>query len=350
MTDSLNPDEMPAIIATLWPLQIGRDRVRAGINEDDCAVLQWREELVVVTADYLNARPIATELGLGSIADLGRLLVLLNLADLCGTGAEPQALLVALTMLRSDTEDAFLSLMGGIESEAAKWNVPIVGGDTKLGDARALLGVALGSAHSLQHLFLKNRAKPGEFLWCSGPLGSCNAAAIGLRRANLTPEFGKWATAAILSPKLPLDKSRAASRLALGTAGTDVSDGLGSDLWRLCEASKVGSLIHAASIPIEPEVRDVAGLMGLPPWAFSFGGGGDCQFLLTSPPSSANELAEIGFQHIGTISGERGCRIQLESGVIAPLPRRGHTDSTNIGFVQEITQLMSEMPTSGETE
>src|SRR5687768_11989743 len=93
----LDPDEMPARLATLFTSENGGIDVLAGVGMDDCAVLRWGNELLVLSTDYLNARPIALELGVGTLWDLGRLVVAANLSDLCGSGAQPVALLIAVT-------------------------------------------------------------------------------------------------------------------------------------------------------------------------------------------------------------------------------------------------------------
>jgi thiamine monophosphate kinase len=94
---SLDPDDVVAWLGKLWPSS-GHPEIVAGVDEDDCAVLSLKEQLLVVTTDFLNASPIALQLGIGDLYDLGRLLVDVNLADLCGSGAKPAALLTAITM------------------------------------------------------------------------------------------------------------------------------------------------------------------------------------------------------------------------------------------------------------
>src|SRR6266851_8216130 len=98
MSKLLDPDEMPRWIAGLWPYGRRPSGIVAGVNDDDCAVVRWDCRYLVATTDFLNAKPIAMELGIGSLWDLGRLLVASNLSDLCGSGALPVALLVGVTL------------------------------------------------------------------------------------------------------------------------------------------------------------------------------------------------------------------------------------------------------------
>lgn len=343
ISDKLDPDEMPPWLASLWPTAQFAPTVLAGVNDDDCAVLQLGSELLVVTTDYLNAEPIATQLGIGTVADLGRLVVAANLSDLCGSGAEPRALLIAVMMERCSTESDFRDLMGGVRDEAKRWGVPVVGGDTKLGGSRAILGVAIGTAPSEAHLFLKNRCGAGDLLWCSGALGSCSAAAAGLRRTDVSSDWRAWAEKAILSPTVPLGKSRLLSAERLGLAGIDVSDGLAADLYKMCVSSGVGAIIDAARIPVDTHVNEVAGRLCVEPWAFAFGSGGDLQFLVSAPRSAANRVAELGFFLIGETTADLGMKLRVGNRLV-DLPIRGHRDAHDMSFADEILSLVQGIP------
>jgi len=158
MPKLLDPDEMPGWLASLWPSANRAPFIIAGVNDDDCSVLKWDDQLLVITTDYLNARPIAAQLGIGTPADIGRLVVGANLSDLCGSGAEPRALLVAAMMEDGATEEEFKNLMGGVREEAARWGLAVIGGDTKLGPGRPWGGDRL-CAHDRQS-FSEERRPP----------------------------------------------------------------------------------------------------------------------------------------------------------------------------------------------
>ena len=315
------------------------ERVVAGIDEDDCAVLRLGQALLIVTADYLNARPIALELGLGGLEDLGRLNVLANLSDLCGTGAEPQAFMSAITMPREASQEDFEQVMNGIVSECRKWGIPLVGGDTKLGASMALLGIAIGSAKSEENLTLKRNAKVGDLIWLSGAVGGCNAAVLSLVEDIGVWGNREWAADAILRPNLPLGYSREVSEGRLGHGGIDISDGLGNDLYRLARASGVGLRIHADNIPVSTEIQGIAKKIGVPAWAFSFGAGGDMQFVVTSPTKHAIAMESIGLSCIGEVLQEGQMTLEA-GGVVGILPSGGHRDARRVSFAEEIRSLV----------
>jgi thiamine-monophosphate kinase len=342
MVKRLDPDDVPEWLATLWPYGSSDPFVIAGVNDDDCAVLQWDAPVLVVTTDYLNASPIAVQLGIATPNDLGRLVVASSVSDLCGSGAQPRAMLLGAMMEQDTTEEDFRLLMTGVKEAAASWGVKIIGGDTKLGTSRAILSVGIGSAPSVDNLFLKGGSKSGDLLWCSGPLGSCNAAAVGLRRTDLNDGWRDWAKAAILIPKIPLEKSRQLSSRCLGSGGTDISDGLGADLHKLCRASGIGAVVNAASIPIDPNVAELASKLNVEPWKFAFGCGGDFQFLVSTKRSARHEVEQLGFHLIGELTDQPHCRLQIGSRNV-PLPSGGHRDARRKPFADEILDLIQDV-------
>lgn len=349
MTIRLDPDEMPSWLAGLWPPSAFQPLILAGINDDDCAVLRWGDRLLVITIDYLNSSPIGSQLGIATPEDLGRLIVAASISDLCGSGAKPEAMLTAITMPRGTAEDDFRRLMIGVHEETKKWNIPVVGGDTKLGDALALLSVAIGSADSKEHIFLKNAAQAGELLWCSGPLGSCNAAAVGFKRSDVSDDWKKWARSAILQPALPVEKSQALSKLRIGRGGIDISDGLGADLQRMCAASSVGATLYTDNIPLDPHVEQLAFKLQVQPWSFAFGGGGDFQFLVTTPRSEAVRVSSLGFHNIGEVTAEKTLNMRVGNHTFA-MPTGGHRDARGTTFTEEILTLMNEVKKAKELQ
>jgi thiamine-monophosphate kinase len=339
----LDPDAMPPLLRRLFRgSQTGA--VIAGVDDDDCAVIRSPRDFVIVTTDYLNARPIAVELGIGNYETLGRLVVAANISDLCGTGARPEALLIAVTMNRAATEADFLDLMRGAKKQARQCNVPVVGGDTKLGDADAILGVAVGGARTRRNLFLKNGAEVGDLLWVSGPIGSCCAAVLGLSRDYGSDRWRTWAKRRITAPKVPLGKSRALSSSRLGRGGIDISDGLGADLRRMCTASGVGAVVDAASIPLSTQAREIARFYNLAPWAFALGIGGDFQFLATTSASSKAKVTELGFHLVGRMTRARTVELRLPDGRRSNMPGTGHRDVRDVSFCKEVEILLGEDP------
>jgi thiamine-monophosphate kinase len=76
----------------------------------------------------------------------------------------------------------------------------------------------------------------------------------------------------------------------LASAMIDISDGLSSDLNHLCVESKVGALIDAAGIPIDPLVTELSGRRALDPLMLALHGGEDFELLFTVKPEMVARL------------------------------------------------------------
>ena len=337
----LNPD---GVIP--WLRRVFRDdrlNMIAGVSQDDCGVIRLGNTIVVVSADFLNATPIAEQSGLGDECTLGRLAVAATIADLVGTGAVPRALLAAVTVPHGYPDQLFKKLMLGIRFESRKWGAPVVGGDTKLGQGRAILTCGVGTVASPDELFLSCNARPGDAVLSSGHLGTCAAAALLAGRNQGSQAVPAWVRAAVTTPDLPLAKARNLAAMRIARSGTDVSDGLGIDLHHLCERSNVGAVIDVEAIPVRRAVRILGRQIGVPPWTFSFASGGDFQFLVTVPKPGLRHAERLGFKKIGEILNGRELFLRNAAGLTRPLPRKGHHDRRGRTFADEVERIVVEV-------
>ena len=96
----------------------------------------------------------------------------------------------------------------------------------------------------------------------------------------------------------------------LASAMIDISDGLSSDLARLCRESNVGALIQSAQLPIDKDVIKLCGRRALDPLALALHGGEDFELLFTVQPENAARLPKrvdgVVISCIGEITNEAG--------------------------------------------
>jgi thiamin-phosphate kinase len=339
----LDPDEKVSwLSATIGTALNPPYSLIAGIGDDDCAVVDLGgRSILIATSDYVNANPIILTLGIGSYFEVGQYLINSNLADLCGSGAEPVAVLTSIMWDKTHPEDEFEQLMLGAKTAATAARVAIVGGDTKLSSRAAYCAVGIGTAKTRSHLFLKGRAQARDGVWVSGNIGSCAAAVYGWERQSSDHEWREWARGAMASPTLPLALAREASALAMDAGGTDLSDGLGSDLASLCDVSKVGVEITADAIPVDPHVAVLSMQLGVPSYAFAFTVGGDLQFLLCASERYSILLENLGLRRIGTVHADPAYRKLVGvKGALTDLPAAGHRDVRAMTFRDEVGYLL----------
>jgi len=312
--------------------------LQKGVGEDDCAIINLKGNDIVFTTDFLNAEPIAKKMKLCDYRDIGRLLVAVNLSDLCGSGAKPIGFMISLMLEKTFLEKDFKALISGVKSELFKYKLPLIGGDTKLGKATALCGFAIGTKYNGgSSFFTKTDAVPGHSLWVSGNVGSVAAAVDGLVSDNieLSQSWKNWARKVIISSDVPLAKSKFLSINRVGVGGTDLSDGLADSIYELCETSNVGVIVNIENIPLHKNVLLLAKRKNIAPWKYSFSIGGDFQFIITCDSKYDEMLSRKQLFKIGVITKQRKCFYLFKNKKYI-LPRLGHTDYNLSSYEDEI--------------
>ena len=96
-----------------------------------------------------------------------------------------------------------------------------------------------------------------------------------------------------LYPMPRLREGRLLASGGLASAMMDLSDGLASDLRRLCEASRVGAVIDLGSLPVSPSLSRYAAMKGREPSEYALAGGEDFELLFTVSPSRSKRLIQL---------------------------------------------------------
>jgi thiamine-monophosphate kinase len=292
-----------------------RTGVRLGIG-DDAAVLRpgGRDEWVLSCDALLDGVHFRTA---SYPADsVGYKALARATSDLAAMGAEPRFFLLTLALPAARTGhwlDAFLRGMGRAAQELG---LRLAGGDTTRADQVSISITVLGEI-GRGLAVTRSGARPGDLIYVSGRLGR---AALGL--ALMEARAGK-ALAPLLKPHLyPQIRIKLGAWLArqrVASALLDISDGLSTDLARLCAASGVGARLAAERIP---SVRIPAAatriLRGKPldPLRLALHGGEDYELLFTVPVGKVKRLrAAPGFAQLAAIGEvERGKRITIVGG------------------------------------
>ncbi len=198
---------------------------------DDAAVLQPFVGQAIVSTD-VAVLGVHLDPELFALQDLGYKAVASALSDLAAMGARPRGVVIAVSApAGTDLDELHI---GAAEAAQAN-NTAIVGGDLSSGSDVAVAVTVLGECPG-GGAVLRSGALPGDELLVTGPLGR---AAAGLRRRR---------SGAALDDELVQAHRRPAPRLHEGMAARgagvhammDLSDGIGLDLHRLTDASKVG--------------------------------------------------------------------------------------------------------------
>src|SRR6266581_4377237 len=209
-------------------------------------------------------------------------------SDVAAIGGMPRCFLLSLALPKSHTGPWLDLFLRGLRRASRKLQCVLAGGDTTRRQ-EILINVTVAGEVCSGHAVLRSGARAGDVLYVSGRLGE---AELGLQ---LLRQYRR-----IVSEKNPLIRKHLypEPRVALGewlakkglaTAMMDLSDGLSSDLPRLCAASGVGARLEAVKIPVartsnrSPKNRAATLRLALH-------GGDDYELLFTVPGKRAKLL------------------------------------------------------------
>lgn len=162
----------------------------------------------------------------------------------------------------------------------------------------------------------------GDFVYVSGRLGEAELGLRILQRSKGARRKKNPLTRKHLYPEPRLALGQWLVKRGLATAMMDLSDGLSSDLSRLCAASSVGARLETAKIP-HPRVPDVPLKQGHDPLQLALHGGDDYELLFTVPTRKARlvpqSLHGVRLTAIGRITREQKLLLQEENGRVTLL-------------------------------
>jgi thiamine-monophosphate kinase len=223
-------------------------------------------------------------------------------SDIAAMGGEPRCCLLSLALPRSATGQWLDLFLSGLRRAQARLKCALAGGDTTRSE-RILINVTVLGEVPNGGAVLRSGARPGDAVFVSGRLGE---AQLGLHLLREAPHVSRR-DAVIrkhLYPEPRLALGAWLARTKLATAMMDLSDGLSSDLRRLCEASGVGARIEAAKLPVvrrEDLGREEALRLALD-------GGEDYELLFTVARKSCHRvpkrLAGLRLSAVGVITSE----------------------------------------------
>jgi thiamine-monophosphate kinase len=237
-------------------------------------------------------------------------------SDVAAMGGQPKCFLLGLALPVSHTGRWFGQFLAGLGRAARRFDCQLAGGDTTR-RGRILINIAvLGEVRS-GGAVLRSGAKAGDLIFVSGRLGE---AEFGLRALGRSRTLNRRTIPSVrkhLYPEPRLALGRWLAQKQMATSMMDLSDGLSSDLPRLCAASGVGALIDAGKIPsVKPaKSRRLTASRRL---ALALNGGDDYELLFTVRPGKAHRLPPrfegTALTCIGAVTRKRGIEVVEANG------------------------------------
>ena len=272
-------------------------RLLAGIGDDAAVWQPSRSNRSIITTDALVEGVHFTR-DVMSAYDAGWRALASNLSDVAAMGARPVLATVALGFPPGTDPGWLLACYDGIAALARHARCAIAGGDLTSAPAIVVSITIVGEVRP-SNLKRRDGARPGDVVAVTGPLGASRA---GLRIALDHPELAAdpalaGALEAYRAPQPRLLEGRWLGASRNVHAMMDISDGLSTDLARLCAASGAGATLD--DVPVHEAARRAAAGTGDDPHAWALDGGEDFELLVAIQKRAFQHLAGRFAAHFG---------------------------------------------------
>lgn len=209
-------------------------------------------------------------------ADIAYRALAVNLSDMAAMGAQPRWFTLSLCLPQA--EESWLDeFAGGLWRLAQRYGVQLVGGDTVKGPLNVSVQI-LGLVEADAWLS-RSGARPGDVVFISGVPGEAAGGLQLLLQAPLAVEslYRQQLLERFYRPTPRVELGRCIRRLA--SAAMDVSDGLLTDLGKLCAASRCGAHLDLEALPVSQALTAAFG--GRAAERHALLGGDDYELLFT---------------------------------------------------------------------
>ena len=253
---------------------------------DDCAILPQRDGMeTLVTTDMLMDG-VHFLISDASPYDLGWKSAAVNISDIAAMGGRPVGTFLSYALPKGTSDEWMLEFMRGYKDLSDLSGTPLLGGDTTSSLDRLCINVTVLGECPRGHARKRSDARPGDLICVTGPLGD---SAAGLSVILNDVERGETESALVRRHYRPVP--RVSEGLILSqTEGVhammDISDGIGSDLLHILDASHVGARVDVGSIPLSDECKAAASRHAWDTRKLSIDGGEDYELLFTMAPGT----------------------------------------------------------------
>lgn len=275
---------------------------------DDAALVETTNATLLTTDSLVEGVHFDREFAPARL--IGRKALTVNLSDVGAMSGIPKYALVSLCLPGSLPTEWVDGLYDGLIERAAETGVALVGGNITGTSGPIVITITLTGVGDRP--IPRKGAKPGDLVVLSGGLG---AAAQGLKLLRegvrladdgTLIDTGIWTANSegplarclrvLLDPVPPLAFARALSEQpGVVRAMMDLSDGLSTDLIRMCEEGGSGAVIDPMAVPIDPAVAQIERARGGDALPLAVHGGEDYQLLMAVPAESLDAVRDLAF-------------------------------------------------------
>ena len=288
--------EQSKVDADVFPIGIGDDMAQVRGGEDGT---------VLITTDML-LDGVHFDLSSCTLQQAGTKAMAASLSDCAAMATVPVCAVAAVALPEGFGEVELKELHAGLVEAGRKYGCELIGGDItkwRHTEGRFAINVTMLSRVSGYHPPVRrNRAKVGDVICVTGTLGG----SIAGKHLSFTPRV-----------KEALEITKQTQIHAM----MDISDGLSTDLNRICKQSQVGALILADQVPVSE-----AAAKSDNPLDCALHSGEDFELLFTLSPESYEKLpklASVPITKVGLITGSGRMELKHPDGRVVLLTPKG---------------------------
>jgi thiamine-monophosphate kinase len=244
-------------------------------------------------------------------------------SDVAAMGGQPRCFLLSLALPSARLGAWLDSFLFALRAASSAMNCPLAGGDTTLYD-EILINITVVGECRRGRAILRSGAQPGDAIFVTGRLGEAEYGwrllQSGAKRRDQGQHLRKH-----LFPAPRLGVGLWLAKRGHASAMIDLSDGLSSDLGKLCAASAVGARVNAEALPVVQ--LDAKDLKKFDATELALHGGDDYELLFTVGKKNAGRtpkaVAGVPVTQIGEITAEKQIVLLCKGGAAARLGNKG---------------------------
>jgi thiamine-monophosphate kinase len=270
-----------------------RQHLIMGISDDTAVFRPDPGKVVLLTTDSF-IEGVHFDLTFTSFKHLGWKAMAANLSDIASMGGMPRYAVLTISLPKKVSVEMIEEFYEGALQACKKYSCMIAGGDTTMSLGNIAISIALTGEAEEGKVLYRGGAKPGDLLCVTGHLGASHAGLKILQREKqrynespekFQPNLAPYAAAIEkhLMPKPRLDISPLLAEKVSTHALIDISDGLASEVHRICKASNAGAAVYEHNIPVDAITQQVAAEFNEQPTDYALYGGEEYELLFTMP-------------------------------------------------------------------
>ena len=306
-----------------------------GVGDDSAIIELSDKESLLLTTDLL-VEGIHFNLMYVPLKHLGYKAVSIGISDICAMNGKAEQITVSIAVSSKFPVEALDELYDGINLACDDFHVDLVGGDMSSSVAGLVISISAVGRVETSKITLRSGAKANDIIMVSGTLGASYLGLQILERENevfkvnpvVQPELDGF-DALIkrqLKPEARIDVVELLDNLGIvPTSMIDISDGLASDLFHLCEKSNLGCHLFEEKIPMDDLTKIIAIDFNISPTTCALNGGEDYELLFTVAQIDFDKIAgNPSFTPIGyMLAQEEGKHLIDANGELIPLKAQG---------------------------